>query len=53
MKVKLYGAIHSGSDNSWKIRLWTNYAENIELCSTNWLDRPGINDWESSSRYDF
>ena len=38
-----------GSDNSWKVRLWQDYENKVELCTTKWLDRPGINDWEAGS----
>ena len=50
IQVELSNAIHSGSDNSWKIRLWTDYAKKIEFCATDWLDRKGINDWQSASK---
>ena len=36
IEVKLSNVIHSGSDNSWKIRLWTDYDEKFEFCATDW-----------------
>ena len=39
IKVQLSNVAHSGSDNSWRIRLWNG--ENI-LCMTEWLDRYSV-----------
>lgn len=43
--VQLADRAYAGSDNSWRFRLFT--AEGT--CLTDWLDRSGINDWESGS----
>ena len=45
--VELADGVYAGSDNSWRFRF---YAPDSNMtCKTNWLDRPGVNDWEAGS----
>ena len=41
IRIRLSEDLHAGSDNSWRVRFWTNYEKGSQLCKTNWLDRAG------------